>query len=79
MPSLGRARTPPDQLAAAHKQHLGHGVQPILRQGDDILLGLVGALGVLLLHQPVDVADAVAQFGRALKLHGAGSRGHALL
>ena len=66
----------PQHLAPADIHHLGHRVQSILRQGDDVLRNGVRTLNILLLHQAPDIPDAVAQLTRPLILHMAGGLHH---
>ena len=58
-----------DHAAAADVDQLNHGVQPVLRNGEDVLLAPVGLDGDLPFHQPLHVADFVADDGSALVLH----------
>ena len=66
---LERERLRADQLAAADVEDLHHRRAILAREGDHILVGVDGAQHLLALADLLDVADLVAQVGRALELH----------
>ena len=70
---------PADHPAAPDVHRLHHGVQPVLGNGQDVLLRRGGLDGDLPLHQPLHVPDLVPEHRSLLVLHAPGGIGHVLL
>jgi len=67
-----------DQLAATDVEDLHDRRAILTRKRDHILVGVDGAQYLLALAKLLDVADLVAQIGRALELHVFGGALHVL-
>ena len=63
-------------MAVAHVQHLRHGVQIVLGQGEHVLLHAAGLDGLLPLHEPLNVPDLIPKPGGLFKLQGLGGLPH---